>query len=111
VLTGGILAAWGLDKAILSLCAARICRLVLSAAVREEVEDNLLAKPAGGRASDVGRVLADYERLIADETGIDPLSGRVRCASRTPYDSSRGRRSSMAFQPWRGDRLCGLRHP
>jgi hypothetical protein len=30
VLTGGIVAPWGLDKAVLSLCAARICRLVLA---------------------------------------------------------------------------------
>ena len=38
VLTGGIVAPWGLDKAVLSLCAARIGRLVLAEAVREEVE-------------------------------------------------------------------------
>jgi hypothetical protein len=30
VLTGGIVAPWGLDKAILSLCAARICWMVLT---------------------------------------------------------------------------------
>jgi predicted nucleic acid-binding protein len=54
VLTAGILSTWGLDKAVLSLCAARICRLVLAEAVREEVEENLLT-----------RVLEDFTRLIA----------------------------------------------
>jgi len=43
-LTAGFVAAWGLDKAVLSLCAARICRLVLADAVREEVEENLLTR-------------------------------------------------------------------
>ena len=42
VLTGGIVAPWGLDKAVLSLCAARICRLVLAEIVRQEIEENLL---------------------------------------------------------------------
>ena len=41
VLTGGIVARWGLDKATLSLCAAKLCKLVLAEAVREEVEQNL----------------------------------------------------------------------
>ncbi len=42
VLTGGIVSPWGLDKAALSLCAARLCKLVLAEAVRDEVEENLL---------------------------------------------------------------------
>lgn len=65
VLTGGIVSAWGLDKAILSLCAARICRLVLAEAVREEVEENLLNRLSGLDRSEGGRVLDDYARLIA----------------------------------------------
>ena len=32
----------GLDKAVLSLCAAKIARLVLAQAVRDEIEENLL---------------------------------------------------------------------
>ena len=47
VLTAGIVSTWGLDKAVLSLCAARICRLVLAKAVREEVEENLLIRLSG----------------------------------------------------------------
>ena len=38
VLLGGIVAEWGLDKAVLSLCAAKIARLVLAQAVRDEIE-------------------------------------------------------------------------
>jgi len=38
VLVSGIVSTWGLDKAALSLCAARICRLVLPEAVRDEVK-------------------------------------------------------------------------
>lgn len=30
VLTGGRVSRWGLDKAMLALCAVRICRLVLA---------------------------------------------------------------------------------
>jgi predicted nucleic acid-binding protein len=64
VLTGGIVAPWGLDKAVLSLCAARVCRLVLAEAVREEVEENLLLH-AGGLPSERADVLVeDYRRLI-----------------------------------------------
>jgi hypothetical protein len=33
VLTGGILSPWGLDKATLWLCAAKVCRLVLAEVV------------------------------------------------------------------------------
>ncbi|HEV2989752.1 MAG TPA: hypothetical protein VG759_15015 [Candidatus Angelobacter sp.] len=42
ILTGGIVARWGLDKAVLSLCAAKVCKLVLAEVVRDEVEENLL---------------------------------------------------------------------
>jgi hypothetical protein len=65
VLTAGIVSSWGLDKAILSLCAARICRLVLAEAVREEVEENLLTRLAGGEPADASRVLGSYGHLIA----------------------------------------------
>lgn len=65
VLTAGIVSAWGLDKAVLSLCAARICRLVLAEAVREEVEENLLTCLGGVDSSQASRVLDDYTHLIA----------------------------------------------
>ena len=65
VLTAGIVSTWGLDKAVLSLCAARICRLVLAEAVREEVEENLLIRLGGAEPRDVNRVLDGYVHLIA----------------------------------------------
>lgn len=64
VLTGGIIAAWGLDKAILSLCAARICQLVLAEYVREEVEDNLLRRAASFPPKEANQILDDYAKLI-----------------------------------------------
>jgi predicted nucleic acid-binding protein len=65
VLTAGIVSVWGLDKAILSLCAAGICRIVLAEAVREEVEENLLIRVGGMPSADVNRVLDSYVHLIA----------------------------------------------
>jgi hypothetical protein len=64
VLTGGIVADWGLDKAILSLCAARICRMVLAEIVRIEVERNLLARSATFPDVESGRILDDYAGLV-----------------------------------------------
>jgi predicted nucleic acid-binding protein len=64
VLTAGIVSEWGLDKAVLSICAARVCRMVLADVVRYEVEENLLhhtsllSIPAGDH------ILEDYHRLI-----------------------------------------------
>jgi predicted nucleic acid-binding protein len=65
VLTAGIVSTWGLDKAVLSLCAARICRLVLAEAVRDEVEEGLLIRLSGLETAAANRVLDDYARLIA----------------------------------------------
>jgi len=64
VLTGGIVAAWGLDKAVLSLCAARICRLVLAVVVRDEVEANLIEHAAALPAGEANELLKGYETLI-----------------------------------------------
>ena len=64
VLTGGIVAPWGLDKAVLSLCAASVCRLVLAEAVRDEVEENLLVHAGGLPSEQADRMIEDYRRLI-----------------------------------------------
>ena len=55
---------WGLDKAVLSLCAARICRLVLAEIVRQEVEENLLQHAAALPSQEAEQVLADYTTLL-----------------------------------------------
>ena len=64
VLTGGIVSPWGLDKATLSLCAARVCRLVLAEVVRDEVEENLLLHVQRQPALDADQLIEDYRRLI-----------------------------------------------
>lgn len=55
---------WGLDKAVLSLCAARICRMVLAGYVREEVEENLLTRAAERSPVDADQVIDDYSKLL-----------------------------------------------
>jgi predicted nucleic acid-binding protein len=64
VLTGGILSAWGLDKAVLSLCAARICNMVLAEYVRAEVEENLLTRAATFSPKEADQVLDDFAKLL-----------------------------------------------
>ena len=64
VLAGGIVSPWGLDKAVLSLCAARICRLVLAEAVREEVEENLLLHAGRLGPTEADLVIENYRRLV-----------------------------------------------
>jgi len=64
VLTGGIVSSWGLDKATLSLCAAKVCRLVLAEVVREEVEENLLLHAQRLPAMDADQLIEDYRRLV-----------------------------------------------
>lgn len=64
VLLAGIVAQWGLDKAVLSLCAARVARLVLAEAVRDEVEENLLIHARKLPAPEADRLIESYRRLI-----------------------------------------------
>ncbi|MGH9759800.1 MAG: hypothetical protein ACREDR_48770, partial [Blastocatellia bacterium] len=55
VLINAVVAKWGLNKAILSICAAGICNLVLSVGVKEEVENALLVK------------VSPLEKVVGDE--------------------------------------------
>jgi predicted nucleic acid-binding protein len=64
VLTGGIVSPWGLDKATLSLCAAKVCKLVLAEVVRDEVEENLLLHAERLPSLDADQLMDDYRRLI-----------------------------------------------
>jgi predicted nucleic acid-binding protein len=64
VLTGGIVSPWGLDKATLSLCAARVCKLVLAEVVRDEVEDNLFLHAERLPSLDAEQLIEDYRYLI-----------------------------------------------
>jgi predicted nucleic acid-binding protein len=64
VITGGIVAPWGLDKAVMSLCAAKICRLVLAAVVRDEVEANLKRHVAAHDKESGEWLLYSYGKLM-----------------------------------------------
>jgi predicted nucleic acid-binding protein len=64
VVAGGIISPWGLDKAALSLCAARVCKLVLADAVREEVEENLLIHAERLSSLAAENLIAQYHRLV-----------------------------------------------
>ena len=64
VLTGGIVSAWGLDKATLSLCAAKVCKLVLAEVVRDEVEENFLFHSQHLPSLDAVQLIEDYRHLI-----------------------------------------------
>jgi hypothetical protein len=94
VLTGGIVSAWGLDKATLSLCAAKVCRLVLAEVVRDEVEENLLFHARRLRSQEAGQLEEDYRRLInltkpelvayPDKALVDSSRHLIRHAAEVP---------------------------
>lgn len=64
VLTGAVVSSWGLDKAVLSLCAARLSRLVLADVVRDEVEENLLIHAGRLESSEADRLIESYRKLL-----------------------------------------------
>jgi len=64
VLMGGIVSPWGLDKGALSLCAAKVCKLVLAEVVRDEVEENLLLHAERLALLYADQLIEDYRRLI-----------------------------------------------
>ena len=84
VLTGGIVSRWGLDRAILSICAARICKLVLADIVRDEVEENLLLHAAGLQGQEAQELLDVYVSLLklASPEGVSYPSKSDVLASR-----------------------------
>jgi hypothetical protein len=53
-----------LDKATLSLCAAKVCKLVLADVVRDEVEENLLFHAQRLPSLDAEQLIEDYRHLI-----------------------------------------------
>jgi predicted nucleic acid-binding protein len=83
VLLGGIVAEWGLDKAVLSMCAAKIARLVLAEAVRDEIEENLVIHAQRLPAPEADKLIENYRRLIdltSPEIVPYPDSADVRTA-------------------------------
>ena len=85
VLTGGIVSRWGLDKAALSLCAARLCRLALAEVVRDEVEENLLIHAERLSSLEADELIEHYRRLVKltnPEMVHYPAEALVRRSSR-----------------------------
>ena len=64
IITGGLVSRWGQARAILSLCAARTCRLVLAEYVRIEVERNLLRHVDKMIEVQAEQLLKDYQGLL-----------------------------------------------
>lgn len=63
--------------ATLSLCAARVCRLVSAEVVRDAVEENLLLHPQRLPAIDADQLIENYRRLIKlTEPEVVPSPGR-----------------------------------
>ncbi len=84
VLLAGIVSKWGLDKAALSLCAARLCKLVLAEYVRDEVEENLLHHAERVPARESDKLIENYRRLITlshPELVPYPSPAQVRASS------------------------------
>lgn len=65
VITGGVVSAWGLDKAGLSLCAAGVCKLVLADVVGDEVEENLILHGRKLPAAVADQLVEHYRKLMA----------------------------------------------
>jgi hypothetical protein len=91
---------WGLDKdkAVLSLCAARICRLVLAEAARDEVEKTFWFAWEGPRTKQIplhkppriGRLHASHrayetrDRPVPERRGVAASRHLIRHAAEVP---------------------------
>lgn len=64
VLLEGLLLEWGVSKAVLSLCAAGIHRLLLAEVVIEEVETNLLLEAERRGQVRGGKLLSAYDKFL-----------------------------------------------
>ncbi|SRR6266571_4116568 len=85
ILLEGMRSRWGLSKAVLSLCAARIHQLVLARHVISEVEGALLVVLQGESADEASELLADYftfidkaQPVIVPLAAIDEITAAAR---------------------------------
>jgi predicted nucleic acid-binding protein len=85
ILLEGMRSRWGLSKAVLSLCAARIHQLVLAQHVISEVEGALLVVLQGESADEASELLADYftfidkaQPVIVPLAAIDEITAAAR---------------------------------
>ena len=79
VITDGLVSRFGQSKAVLALCAAKTCRLVMPEIVRLEVEHNLLKFIDRFGEKNVESLIADYEGFIKLCRPIQvPLADKLR---------------------------------
>jgi len=64
ILTDGLFSRFGLSKAVLALCAAKTCRLVLAEWVKIEVERNILKKAGSLSDEDLDTLIDDYHGFL-----------------------------------------------
>ncbi len=64
IITDGLFSRFGLSKSVLSLCAAKTCKFVLSEWVRIEVERNILKKIGVLSEEDVEQLVEDYQGFL-----------------------------------------------
>lgn len=94
VITDGLVSRFGQSKAVLALCAAKTCRLILPEIVRLEVEHNLLTFIDRFGERQTEQLIEDYEGFIelarplrvplADQQRIKQNRQLIRHASDVP---------------------------
>lgn len=94
VLTDGLVSRFGQSKAVLALCAAKTCRLVLPEIDRIEVERNLAKLSARLGENQIKKILNDLNRFLelarpitvplADQKRVDANRGLIRRLSDVP---------------------------
>ncbi len=94
VLTDGLVSRFGQSKAVLALCAAKTCRLVLPEINRIEVERNLIKLSERLGADQTKKIIADLKGFLrlarpitvplADEKRVNANRGLIRHFSDVP---------------------------
>lgn len=94
VLTDGLVSRFGQSKAVLALCAAKTCRLVLPEINRIEVERNLAKLSARLGENQAKKILSDLKGFLklarpitvplADEKRVDANRSLIRHLSDVP---------------------------
>src|SRR5437764_7275779 len=79
VITDGLVSRFGQSKAVLALCAAKTCRLVLAEIVRLEIEHNLLKFIDRFGEKQARSLITDFHRFIELTRPVHvPLADRER---------------------------------
>ena len=94
VLTKGLVSRFGQSKAVIALCAAKTCRLVLPEINRIEVERNLIKLSDRLRPDQTKKIVADLKGFLrlarpidvplADEERVNANRGLIRHFSDVP---------------------------